>query len=329
MRSKKRLILLSAITVVLLLSINIAASAKTKVSLLMVDLEGPVRPIVLEELIPEFERLNPDIEVEVELASWAGYTEKLQTLFVSGLIPDVFQCGATGTILADYATRGLLLPLENEIEDWEDWPEAAIEDVTFEGHMYGVPYRLDLRPFWWRKDHFEEAGLGREAKPRTWDEMIEVAQKLTIRRSDGQFERAGVDQGGDYPGWWWYSLYQAGGRLFNDDFTQSEVNSSAGIDAMQFYVDISNKYELCPPTGMPSVGADPVVSGRASMQYGPDALLLQMKDQFPEELEHLGVGAPLQRYEDTEPATSVFINKYAVHKGTKDKEASLRLVKWL
>ena len=80
MRSKKRLILLSAITVVLLLSINIAASAKTKVSLLMVDLEGPVRPIVLEELIPEFERLNPDIEVEVELASWAGYTEKLQTL---------------------------------------------------------------------------------------------------------------------------------------------------------------------------------------------------------------------------------------------------------
>ena len=50
---------------------------------------------VVGELVPEFERQNPGIRVDVQQIPWSAAHEKVLTAFVGGATPDVAQLGNT------------------------------------------------------------------------------------------------------------------------------------------------------------------------------------------------------------------------------------------
>ena len=65
---------------------------------------------VVAQLIPEFERLHPDIHVEVQQLPWTAAHEKLLTAFAGDALPDV--CSLGNTWISEFALLGALTPLE-------------------------------------------------------------------------------------------------------------------------------------------------------------------------------------------------------------------------
>ena len=51
---------------------------------------------VVQELLPAFERLHPDIRVRVQQIPWSAAHEKLLTAYAGGAMPDLFQLGKPG-----------------------------------------------------------------------------------------------------------------------------------------------------------------------------------------------------------------------------------------
>src|SRR5690606_38691222 len=87
-------------------------------------------------------------------------------------------------------------------------------------------------------DHFREVGLDPVADaPKTWEELLEVADKLTIRRGT-VIERRGFDfRYTELDVWLEPMIEQAGGRIFNEDYTRTAINSEATLKVLQYFRD--------------------------------------------------------------------------------------------
>ena len=62
--------------------------------------------VVLEQLIPEFEAQNPDINVEWELTAWNAYQQQIATAAAAGTLPDIIF--GFSNVVAGFAERGIL-----------------------------------------------------------------------------------------------------------------------------------------------------------------------------------------------------------------------------
>ncbi|MBP1654065.1 MAG: extracellular solute-binding protein, partial [Bacteroidetes bacterium] len=49
----------------------------------------------VKKLLPEFERRNPGVEVELQVIPWTAAHEKLLTAYAGSSLPDVWQLGNT------------------------------------------------------------------------------------------------------------------------------------------------------------------------------------------------------------------------------------------
>ncbi|MBM7022807.1 sugar ABC transporter substrate-binding protein [Treponema sp. Marseille-Q4523] len=150
----------------------------------------------------------------------------------------------------------MLTPLDGSYNAEYDIAKINNDDILsagiskYKGHLYNVPYGLDSYIFYYRKDLFEQAGI--KKIPETWDELIACAQKLTKdTNGDGNIDQWGLATNG-VPGQVFntYSFFNFlltnGGKVVDTD-GRPLFNSTAGIEALQFMVDLRNKYKVMPP----------------------------------------------------------------------------------
>ncbi|AKC88100.1 sugar ABC transporter substrate-binding protein [Pseudoxanthomonas suwonensis] len=125
---------------------------------------------VVAELVPEFER-ETGIRVEIQQVPWTAAHEKLLTAFAAEALPDVCQLG--NTWLPEFAALGVLEPLQpfvdaSEVVDPEDFFPGIWDTAVIDGELLGIPWYVDTRLLFYRKDILREAGV--ERPPRTWAE---------------------------------------------------------------------------------------------------------------------------------------------------------------
>lgn len=108
--------------------------------------------------------------------------------------------------ISEWASRGAFLELSPLIQqDLDDkhpdavssasyfeacWKEAAYTDpVTGHSGVYGIPASVDNRALFYNKDLLKRAGFvdeqGEARPPRTWEELEEMAVKLTEHDANG------------------------------------------------------------------------------------------------------------------------------------------------
>lgn len=126
---------------------------------------------VVTRLIPEFERLHPGIRVEVQQLPVTAAHEKLLTAFAGDGLPDV--CALGNTWLAEFAELGALTPLEPYLArspalDPGDYFPGPWQTGVLDGHVYAVPWYVETRLPFYRKDILAAAGV--ERLPRDWQE---------------------------------------------------------------------------------------------------------------------------------------------------------------
>ena len=90
-------------------------------------------------LLPEFERLHPDIRVRVQQIPWSAAHEKLLTAYAGDSMPDAFQLG--NTWIPEFVALRAIEPLDERLRGW---PEAALADF-FPGIL--ATNRLDDRTY--------------------------------------------------------------------------------------------------------------------------------------------------------------------------------------
>lgn len=341
-RHKSKLIVGIGFLVVLLLTVGvISASARITLKFLCVEQYPDTVKALENDILPAFEKENPNIKVEIDYVTWDTMGEKLMTGFAAGVGADVITTGSDW--IGPYAERNQFLPLDKywaEYEDQDDFYEGFMQISSYKGYLYGIPYISDIRPLIYRRDFFKEAGLDPDKAPQTWEELANYAVKLTKRDAKtGKITRAGYNAAADTPGSaffeFWYYLRQAGGYTTTDawgappteELPRAIMNSPEGIEALEFLNSLVNEYKVSPLAGMPEItpGVSIVLEGSIAMQVGfyPS---FQIEKYHPELADDVEVAMPTKK---EKRVTYVCPNVMVISSITKHPEESWKLVMWL
>ena len=130
---------------------------------------------VVSQLMPEFERQNPGIRVEVQQLPWLSAHEKLLTAFAGESLPDVSPIG--NTWIPEFAALDALEPLDGFIAetpefDVPDYFPGVWDSGVVDGRTYAVPWYVETRLPYYRSDLLREAGV--DALPESWDQWREA-----------------------------------------------------------------------------------------------------------------------------------------------------------
>ncbi len=109
---------------------------------------------------------------------YAGLLQRLAT----DDVPDVIH--VNGERIGELADAGYIIPLDEYVVGWPDWkyyPPWVTAGVTYEGRVWGVPYGLDTRFLYFRRDVFERAGLPRDWQPRNVADVLATARTIENR----------------------------------------------------------------------------------------------------------------------------------------------------
>lgn len=140
---------------------------------------------VVGELIPQFERENPGLRVELQQIPWTAAHEKLLTAYAADALPDICQLG--NTWVPEFAELNALEPLQPYVDAsgvvvQKDYFEGIWDTNIVDGHLYGVPWYVDTRLMFYRKDLLAAAGY--DHPPKTWAEWS--AAMTAIKRQRGK-----------------------------------------------------------------------------------------------------------------------------------------------
>lgn len=184
---------------------------------------------------PEIERFNkeyPDVNVNVTVQPWEERDTQLQTAIAGQKGPDVFY------IIPDqvpvYASQGVLADMAGVIEGDDDFRENALEAMTFEDKLCGVPLLMGGSASMVHMKLLDEAGI--TDKPQTWDDLREIAPALKAKGYYVTHYVAALEQTLNlsfYP-----FLWQAGGDVLNDDGSAAAFNSPEGLEALTFIKEL-------------------------------------------------------------------------------------------
>jgi len=142
---------------------------------------------IVAQLLPEFERLNPGIHVDLQQMPVLSAHEKLLTAYAGNSLPDVTPIG--NTWIPEFASLNALEPLDDEIAatpgfDVDDFYPNVWDSGVIDGKAYAVPWYVETRLPFYRVDLLHEAGI--DKPPTNWGEwrtaMAAVKRKVGSKR---------------------------------------------------------------------------------------------------------------------------------------------------
>jgi multiple sugar transport system substrate-binding protein len=207
-----------------------------------------------ETHVPEYKEKNPHVSVEFALVPDAELTGKITALFAAGTGPEIYNPSSspsTGMIdrgwAAEIDTRAIGLGSTQKLIDAYAWP-TALDGYKWKGKYYGLPTEVSNYCLYINNRLFRKAGLDPQKDyPKDWDQMVDVARRLTVR--DGaQITQRGFEPDYGRPNYHWGGhAYQLVGPFFTEDGKVS-INSEGAARTLQWWADWGQKYQLGSPS---------------------------------------------------------------------------------
>ncbi len=200
----------------------------------------------MEQLIEQFEEQNPDITVKMTHFPYADYRTKVAAAVPAGQGPDVVQLFYGW--LNDYIDANLIQPLPTDVfppEEIEAEFFPMVKAMRQDDAYYALPTAVRSLALFWNKRLFEEAGLDPNQPPRTLEELVDYAEKLTKRDGAGNLTQVGLTMGmtaQDHNWWREVLIRQFGGVPYSEDYTTVAYDDEAGLEALEFYTDLITEH---------------------------------------------------------------------------------------
>jgi multiple sugar transport system substrate-binding protein len=159
-----------------------SASAAEPVKISYLTHWGPEQVAQLEAVATAFTSANPGIEVEVRSVPFGDLLSTIRTQAASPSGPTI--SSIYNLWLPELVKEGVAVAAPAEVvSDVEaNWPASAVDGASVDATVYGYPNEINTYALNYNKRLFTEAGIA--APPKTWDELIDAAQKLTKKDGD-------------------------------------------------------------------------------------------------------------------------------------------------
>jgi multiple sugar transport system substrate-binding protein len=177
-------------------------------------------------------------EVEVELVEGELDLQQFLSAVASGEPPSLLY--ADRDQIGSLAARGAILPLESCIEgegiDMSQFVESAVDQVTLDGDVYGIPEFNQVQVTMANADLLSAAGVTiADVNGSNREAMTEANRKLT-KSDGGKLSVIGVDS--KLPEFLPLWVAAAGGSLLSDDGKTAQLDSPEAIEALTWAVGI-------------------------------------------------------------------------------------------
>jgi sn-glycerol 3-phosphate transport system substrate-binding protein len=130
--------------------------------------------------------------------------------------------------------------------------DGFMVDTQFDGKTYSIPFQRSTPVFYYNKDAWRAAGLDPEVTPKTWDEMVEIGKKLTVKDSNGNVIQWGtrIPNLGLAGAWLFGGLVKSkGDGLSTDTGTEARFDTEAAKASLEFMLRLADE-EVMQPGGV-------------------------------------------------------------------------------
>ncbi|MBM3715602.1 MAG: sugar ABC transporter substrate-binding protein [Actinobacteria bacterium] len=190
-----------------------------------------------EQLVDEFEAQNDGVTVELNVVPYDQMFTNIDAQLSAGSAPDVFRVDYGN--LGVYSSQDQLLDVSPYVSDEEiaQFTPAMWEAISYNGTPYGVPHQTDVSALLVNTQLLADAGItdlpSTQADAWTWDEFAEAAATLKASLPADTYPFVYNWQLGGTPRWLSW-LFQADGRLLEEDGVTPAIDSAAGTEALDF-----------------------------------------------------------------------------------------------
>lgn len=126
----------------------------------------------LEEIIQDFEKSHPDIDVQMTSVPDAGTV--LKTRMLSGDVPDVINLYPQNIDFQEWANAGFFYDMTGQ-DYLDNLKNQYADKYAINGKVYNVPLTANVSGIYYNKTKFEALGL---KAPETWDEFVQLVDDI-------------------------------------------------------------------------------------------------------------------------------------------------------
>lgn len=278
---------------------------------------------LVSDLVKQFESNHERINVDYSPVE-SKYKQKLKTQLGAGNAPDAFYVDAK--YFGSFASSGVLLSLDSieqsEDFDTDDFFQPLLNAFKHDGTLYGIPKDFSTLGLYVNTSLFEKAGATTE--PETWSEfrtaLQQVKEQTSVKAPLIEYPSARM---------WKGLLFQNGGQVLSDDGSEVVFASDAGVEALQYLVDLKKDGLLALPSQLGASWHGAAIGKQevASAVIGPWALPF-LKKNYPEVDKVVDV-AHLPIPEGGQKATAAYTVSYSASANTNAPGATKSLIKTL
>jgi multiple sugar transport system substrate-binding protein len=207
--------------------------------------------ITMKRLSSQFEKENPDIELEWRVLDETILRRRLLSdLAVSNGQYDIMTIGSYETPI--WAKDGHIIPITQTPEEYDlnDLIESVRTSLSYKDQLFALPFYAESSMTYYRTDLFAEAGISMPSNP-TWQQIASYADKIhdpdnkiygiCLRGKVGWGENTAIVSN---------MVNSHGGQWFDMNW-KSKLNSAEWKNALTLYLNLAKQYG---PPGKENLG---------------------------------------------------------------------------
>ncbi len=184
--------------------------------------------------VDTFKETYPDVDLQITEGSLD--VQQFLTAVASGNPPDLIYTNRDA--LSTYATRNAIMPLNDCISsmdiDMSQYRQAAVDQVTIDGEIYGIPEFFNIIAVIVNNDALAEAGLTiDDVTISDWDQVNTINNELTAF-DDDKLSRIGFDP--KLPEFLPLWVAANGGAMLSADGRTALLDSPEVVEALEYTV---------------------------------------------------------------------------------------------
>ena len=274
----------------------------------------------LPKLTKSFEQANPGVKVKVTPIPWDAAHNKFTTAITAQSLPDAAMVGTTW--MGEFADLGALDPTPAGIDSASFFP-GALDTTKVGGTQYGVPWYVETRLVYYRKDLAAKAGFS--TPPTDWDGLKAMAKAM--KEKAGAKYGINLQPGGQ--GSWQTVMpfaWSAGANITTDGDKEFTFDTPELQEGLEYYQSFFTE-KLAGTDLPPNQTEAQFVSGQVPMFISGPWMAGSVAKLGGDAIKpNIGV---FQIPKNKTATSFVGGSNFVVFKNSKNKDSAWKLVKWL
>lgn len=231
------------------------------------------------DLSAKYTKIHPNVTIKITDIAWDDYFTKTPLALKGKNGPAIFYThNSRDALMAPY-----MAPYDIPVKELQaDYSNVDAHIVN--GKVNYIDNLINTGMMFYNKKLWKEAGLTDRDIPKTWDQFVTVAKKLT--KWDGNtmvqsgFNFNGDAAMGDYTALWQGLNYQKGVLMFDASGTKPNFDNPTTKENLEFIKDLYDKYKVS-STDFGVNSEQSFGNGQSAMVYKWGGLVTTLETKYP------------------------------------------------